>query len=309
MYLNLFIVESPLQLLSAYEAINYFGIKKYKILIRLSNSKENDNQILKLLKCLKVKDMSYVFSLNAKNKTLLDYLKITFFKMLFFYLNKRVKKLFLGNFESGFMKILMKNINKKKIILLDDGAKSIVIQSKFNNMNNFDFFTFFDLDPLEGQQIYSNSFSMLKNKIKNKEKANFVLFLGTKLSELDIVSEEYYIRCIKEIAIYYIKTKIIYIPHREENKNKLKLLEKNISNLKIKKIDYPVELFGLNESFIPQVVASFYSTALFTMNKIYCCNSNAFKFDYEKSIYKESIDKVYHDYANKIKVLELNSVN
>jgi hypothetical protein len=53
-------------------------------------------------------------------------------------------------------------------------------------------------------------------------------------------------------------------------------------------------------------IASFYSTALLTMQKIYNIKATGFYFDYSKSYYKDAIDKVYEYYKDKIKIIDLD---
>lgn len=301
---SLFIIESPLQLLNAYEAIHYFETKKFKILIRLSGDKSNDRQIFNLLSFLKLKHSSWIVKIKAKNKTFFDYLKIIIIKMITKVIYKKYAKIFIGNYESGFINTITKFIDQSHIILLDDGAKSIVIQSKFHGNYNRDFFSFYDLTPYENQTIYKNDFLKTKEKTASLKTLNSILFLGSKLSEINITSEEYYIKLIDKISKYFNDDPIVYIPHREEKPEKLYKLIKLLPNLTVHSLDYPVELYGLYEAY-PSKIVSFYSTALFTMSKIYDCESYAFKFDYSNYLNKKNIDKVYEYYKKEMKVVDI----
>lgn len=300
---NIFLIESPLQLLNAYEAHAYFKLDNPLYIVRLSNDKINDNQILKLINYLLVKN-KIIVKINSRKKNLFDILKISLIKFFFILKEKRFNKIFVGNYESGFFSLLLKKINKKKLILLDDGAKSIITQKNFSNKNNIDFFSIYDLKPYTNQNIFKNNFDKLKEKIISKKVAKQTLFLGSKLSEIGIVDEKYYINFIEKVSLYFSNNSIVYIPHREENTEKIKNIEK-IKNVEIKYLDYPVEFYGINENININIVGSFYSTALYTMQNIYKCESIAFKFNYENSIHKNNINDVYSFYEKYMKVIEL----
>ncbi len=74
---NILIVESPLQLLNAFEAVKFFNLNEYEYLIRLSGEKVNDKQIINLIKILNL-DKYKVLKIRSKNKSFCDFFK-TFF--------------------------------------------------------------------------------------------------------------------------------------------------------------------------------------------------------------------------------------
>ena len=294
---SLLFVESPLQLLNAYEAICYFKLHDYRVIVRLSGQEQNDKQIKNLIKILNINNVNYI-TIRVKNRKLIDYyhLFINSFKYYF----KNVDKVFIGNYDSGFFKLLLKQFKKSKIILLDDGTKTLTIQKQFSENNFYNMFTMYDIKPVGKQTIYKNNYDHIFNMLQKHEikKREYILFLGMKLSELNIIDEKDYIYFLNKIANFYSNKSIIYIPHRGESINKLKIIEKYISNISIKYLNYPVELYGLYEQEIPASVVSFYSTALLTMKNIYKVEVNSFKFNYNDSIYKDTIDEVYKYYEN-----------
>jgi hypothetical protein len=292
-------------LLNAYEADNHFNGEESLYLIRLSNNKLNDEQIIKLINSFAIKEKSFVISINSKHKKLKDLLKIFILKFYIFVIQIKFEKVFIGNIESGLLSLLTKNIDRKKKILLDDGAKSLVIQKKFTDDYNLNFFSFYDLKPFKNQIIYKNDFKKLKETISFDNSENEILLLGSKLSEVSIIEESYHVELIKKISNYFENEMLIYIPHREENISKLEKIAKEIKNIKIKHINYPVEFYGINENIKIKMVVSFYSTALYTISKIYNCETIAFKFNYEKSEHKKNIDEVYDFYKKYMKVIEL----
>jgi len=303
---SLLFVESPLQLLNAYEAVAYFNLENYIYMIRLSNNEANDKQIMNLLKLLKINttNIQYIY-LRTTNRTLYDYIKLLFYRFKYIFA-KDIDKIFIGNYESGFFKLIIKQFSKQSIILLDDGAKTLSIQSKFTNTKNYNLFTMYDIEALENQKNYINSYRQVLSKIKNLSiNQDEILFLGTKLSEVGIIEEEYYIKLIQNICNYYSDKRIVYIIHRGESQEKLELIQKN-ENILIKQLDYPIELYGLYKNEMPFKVSSFYSTAILTMNKIYNLEAECFKFNYSHSIHVHAIDEVYSFYQKEMKVINLD---
>lgn len=299
------LVESPLQLLNAYEAESYFKSQTNLYLVRLSNDIVNDEQILGLLEFLLLREKSTIFTINSKKKGFIDLFKIFFLKFYITYISKKFETLFIGNIESGLFSFLINKIKKEKIILLDDGAKSITIQKNFSDNYNYDFFSFYDLVPLKNQAIYKNSFKRLQEMMVETTSESTTLILGSKLSEMSIIEEKYYLYLIKKISHYFQDETLIYIPHREEDKNKLEKIACEMKSIIIKHIDYPVEFYPINENKKVKKVVSFYSTALYTMSKIYNCEAIAFKFNYEMSEHKNNIDEVYRYYKTSMKVIDL----
>lgn len=296
---NFLFVESPLQLLNAYEAVNYFKLSSYRMIIRLSGKKNNDNQLLHLMDILQIKEFE-IISINAKDKNFIDLSKMCFCIFKYACSSLISERIFLGNLGAGFFSILLKIYKKNKVILLDDGSKTLSIQRSFSNVNYYNLFSLYSLKAIDNQRIYKNTYLMtlgMLNELDRKTDEKSILFLGAKIAEIGMVKEEYYLSLMKEISIYYSSFNIIYIPHREESSIKLELISQ-YPNIKVKKIDYPVELYGLYENIIPVKVASFFSTALITMMSIYKLQVESFTFDYSSIKNKKSLDELY-DYQEK----------
>lgn len=304
---SIFLIESPLQLLFAKEAIVHYGIKEYIIYLRISGEKNNDDQMCSLLPILSIPSSRIKkIPIKSKFRTFNDYIRLIYYYFNINLYSKKVNRIFIGNFSSNVLKVVMKYIQKSKIILLDDGSGSLYIQDKFDDEYNYNLFTIFELKSYKNQTISKNNFMYCQNILLQKsKKKDVVLFLGSKLVEVGIMSEEKYFKYLDSIMNKFNNEYIIYVPHRGEDVDKLERIERRFKNLGIKYYGYPIELIGVVDEFIPCKVISFYSTALYTMNKLYGCESIAFKFDYSKSIYSKSIDIVYKYYAKHMKVLEL----
>jgi len=301
---SLLFIESPLQLLNAYEAVKKYSIIEYEIIVRLSKVVQNDEQIKYVIDKLNIQNIKYI-TIGIKNRNFLDYLQLFYYKYIYKVSND-IDKIFIGNYDSGFLNLIMKKTEKEKIILLDDGAKTIDIQKKFTDIKNYNLFTMYDFQAYKNQEIVKNDFTRLQTNLQQlKINQEQILFLGLKLSEIGIVTQEYYIEQIIRIASFYKDKKLVYISHRGETKIKLNKL-KTIKNLEIIQLNYPVELYGLYNDDIPYKVASFYSTALLTMKNIYNLKVESFMFDYQDSEYKEIIENVYDYYKDYLEIIDLD---
>jgi len=301
----LFFVESPLQLLCAYEAIGYFNLKKYQIYIRLSNLPVNDNQIINICKLLfnnyEQNNIRYLTIVPNLNFT--SILKILLYKVLLVKYIFNLDKIAIGNFQSNFFSFLIKWIKASKVLLLDDGSGSLNVQKLLTNNNAFDTFTFFKIEKKNNQKIYINNFHRIKKLIKNKIIHNEIIFIGSKISEMKIISESEFLFLMQKISKYFNK-KIIYIPHRGESNQKINKI-KNIKNIRIMTLNYPIEMIGIYNQIMYNTFVSFFSTALFTLKNIYNIESIAIKFNYNNAKNKNMIDEVYNYYSNEMKVIEL----
>jgi hypothetical protein len=305
---SLFLIEAPFQLLSAYEAIYDYKILQYTIIIRLSNIEDNDLQLKKLVTILfeNDKQVKYIY-LSAKNKSLIEYFMSLYYITYFCVYQIKFSKIFFGNLESGFLSKIIRFTKHNKIILLDDGIKSIIFQNKFSENNFYNLYTMLDdLKYIPNQEIVINKFNRLHKLLKSIDYTDNIMFIGSKLSEIGIIEETYYIELIKKIAVQYAGKKIEYIPHRGERKEKL-LKIAQINNIEVIKLEYPLEFYPLYSSLLPRTIVSFYSAALISMRKLYPESMMiAYKFDFTNYEQKENIEKSYEYLTKYMKVIDLN---
>ncbi|MFT6734268.1 MAG: hypothetical protein ACJAS9_002463 [Polaribacter sp.] len=308
---NLLLVESPFQLLSAYEAIKYFKLQNYLLLIRYSGLKKNDQQIDRLLQVLQINPVNIesVF-IKESCRGVSDFLKFIFYMFKYFIKRADFESIYIGSYRSRFFRNVLKQfLNEKKIILLDDGNQTIEVQKEFTSTENFDLFTMYSLEAYQGQKVYLNQFKALSKLIvidKNSTEDN-ILFIGCGLSEAGIISSKKYIQLIEKVAEYYGERgkTMVYLPHRNEQQLLINELVK-INNLNLKTIDYPIEFIGLYDGMSFSKVSSFYSTALITMRDIYNLEAECFFFDYTASKYQRDIDLVYDYYKKEMKLIQLD---
>lgn len=304
------LVESPLQLLNAFEAVNFFNQKNVYYLVRLSGERQNDEQLIYLIRRLDICKVLIV-TVPVKKISFLTLLKVAFLKILFILFRPLCKKLIIGNYDSRFIMALIGNglYNKRKLLLVDDGAKTLVQQAAFNDDDNIDFFSMYELNAYKHQQVYRNRYLVLQEMFLHRKIQTCnetVLFLGSKLSEVGLISDSQYIAYLKQIHAHYKSEglHVMYVPHRGENQFKLATIKLQF-DFQITELSYPIELLGLYQDKLPKKVASFYSTALYSLNALYNIEVDCFEFDYSSCSNHSAIQAVYDLYRNHYHMIDL----
>ena len=283
--MNLLIVESPLQLICAYEAISCHPNEPYTLLIRLTGRGENDAQLIKCAQMLNIEFKALkLYTSSVKLHLLMN------LPLLFTLTKQKYHYFFIGSYFSSALKIISKMIRAERKFYLDDGAATIRAQQeiiatpeKFVN-----WFTFFSLKSVTQQEIIQHTFQHLKHENYHTE-SNKKYFIGQPIEYMKAISETEYIENIKNICAQQT-SHLIYIPHRVENLNILKKLNQ-IENLQMLVLDVPVELyFLLQKKESPAEVYSFYSSAIITLA---CIFQNCKIFAIQPHTTHEDLDPVY----------------
>lgn len=261
--MNLYIVESPLQVICAYEAILENKHNNYKLYVRLTGRGKNDSHTIACVEYFNLEYKSFKLYPDSLQKHL-------FYNMfLWFYLAvQKFDFVYFGSIFSKGLKFLRKIITCKNVFYLDDGAATLRAHSLMseNKLEVEDLFTFFKIEELKNQNIIVHSFEKLKKNMTDKsyEKAYFI---GQPFEHMLGYTESKYLNCVNEIAKLYSKENpLIYIPHRIENINVLSAIE----NIQILKLDMPIELYFVAYSkSAPLEIFSCYSSALITLKELY----------------------------------------
>jgi len=139
------------------------------------------------------------------------------------------------------------------------------------------FFTIFPLKQYKDENIINHNFQKIRKLFENEttiSKDSYkesVYFLGQPLPKLQNVFDEDYILYIKQIINFYSNKNlnIIYTPHSEESSHIINMLNKlQNKNFKIEYINKPFEFYSLENNLNIISLASFFSSALFTMKII-----------------------------------------
>ncbi|MEE9350244.1 MAG: hypothetical protein V3U80_09375 [Flavobacteriaceae bacterium] len=137
--------------------------------------------------------------------------------------------------------------------------------------NSLSLFTFFDIPKSNNIHIARNEltwFHQLKEKKVLKPTDDLVFIIGTPLVEVKIISKAYYHKLLQKIVTHFSSKKIVYVPHRWEDKNNVSHL-KSLFNFEVRFNKNIIEMDFLIESILPKHIAGTISTALFTLKKLY----------------------------------------
>lgn len=337
---NLYIVESPFQLLSAIEAKHFFATSKSILIIRYSSQATNTQleEMKKLAHWDEIIEIRSLLNVNMSNIMLLGALKRLQGQSIFF------DKIFIGEYRSRSMRLFFDILNPIECFLLDDGNITIEIQNKYlpfcldydyvstttkkmlknifyavsrvyfhapkNKRCDIDLFTCFELSAFDNKQkVIKHNFEYNKTMaIGKKILADTIYFFGGNISEegiIDIKAEITLLRNIKDYFHIQQKT-VIYIPHRRESVKKLEQIKLFFDDVLYFK--YPAEMQFVLAREIPSGIASFCSTALFTVSRMYKFESvNAFMLplDNIRQEYAQDIAAVYNEYAKTMEVISL----
>jgi len=347
--MNLFVVESPLQLLSAIEANNYFKHQENILIIKYSSyrtHKQNNDQMSLLKNYInwnKVYEIGSSFSTKQSNLKLLYFIK----KIKKTYTS--INKIFIGEYRSWVEREYFNVLNPKQCFILDDGNITIELQNSFipyakyyyfgsnylkifidrlqhkiftfllfglnKTRKDINIFTCFNVEAYsQDQVIIKHSFEYLKVENKQKEiLQNTVYFFGGNLSELGLISQEQELNLFKKILKYFSNKniKMVYLPHRRESSQKLNYI-RDILDIPLRYSTYPAEIEFAMMKELPQYLASFMSTALHTVSNIVDFEEViAFQIPYTiiNKVYLDDIVLTYEEYKKTMKVINLNELN
>ena len=257
----LIIVESPFQLLCAYEIITRYRLN-YILAIRKSGLGRNDEQLKMTAEAL---GLHYVEIVVRVRKFTQDILRA--WPQIFSILARSYNHLLLGSYYSGFIRMLRRGIRADRTWLLDDGLASLKAQSDMIKSGRiYDLATCLELQELPGQTILQHrleSVAALNSIIYTEDS----LFIGQPFVEKGIVSNAIY-NDILGISRRASANRLTYIPHRAENTQRVVELQRTFDL----DIHYPstcIELDLVQRGQAPLQVFNVLSTAAFTIARMF----------------------------------------
>ncbi|CAA6820019.1 MAG: Unknown protein [uncultured Sulfurovum sp.] len=326
---NLFLIRSPLQLINAIEAQQYFKTKKNILCIIHNTSVINSSHMRKVLP---LNNWDEIIELNPHNHKNSFLNNVKLIKKL---QKKHFKYIFtgdIGNINTAFISSLRKN----ETYLLDDGTLTLVSHKILNhpyekekwnktlkrnrykvfglncNLKNeaINYFTLFEIQAHSNEKIVKNEFTFFKKTFLTalKKDLNTVYFIGQNLLVENIVSEKTYFWYLKNIIKYYKDKTIIYYPHRfEKITDSYSVIESE--NFIIKKSSQPIEVELLTKKMYPMYIASFVSSALSSLQKIFQDASiDSFVIKQSELLnHQKDFKLIYENQTKSINQIELNN--
>lgn len=299
------IIASPLQLINALEAKNYFEVDNIDIVFFSDGNKNNEKQIALIVER---------FEINANILLIRKPQQGNFFKRFFFLRSLKSYKtetnnynyIIIGHFRSIYQ-VTFANLYVGTKIFVDDGTRTLddisflnkrgyktieyLIKKSFYDIfsikpyaiaKHYTFFSYYakKVEVDDHISLIQNDFSFIKRKrMKKDAKTNKkIAFVGQSLVDTKLVTLNCYLELINGIDKYYRKeycdlVKIEYYAHRNESDEVLKFI-KRMPNWVIKKNDLPLELHFLLSDEFPIEIGLFFSSVSETLSIVF---ENKFK--------------------------------
>lgn len=337
---NLFIVQSPFQLLSAIEGAHRFN-QDINILILCYSPEETNNRQTRILHSYYSR-WDRVIVVPPKKSTFLVGVNLLLVLKKLIRERLRPGRVFIGEYRSWQMMQFVYDLRPQDCFLLDDGNITIELQEIYLPTNQrygkpslksrivrrllvtflglkpetnqiINLFTCFDLQPFSSsQRVLKHEFEYAKTFSQNKEvDCSVVYFFGGNISGAGLLSLERELGLLMEVKNHYEKKglKTVYIPHRREDKHKIQRIREEL-NIETIDFDFPAEIEMLRRKTLPIGIASFYSTVLLTLPRIASFSSiQAFEFPLSElpQHYQSEVKKVYESLrgCTSIKVHEI----
>lgn len=187
-------------------------------------------------------------------------------------------KVFLGDPYLNWFRILG-NIFGDEVVWLDDGAASINVIEKFErkgllqgpNETTPKFFSVFsspDLERRTNGALMQNDLT-LKRQCRNPKQTvspKQAIFIGQWLSERSGVEQDEELHTFATYLKEFPDWEFTYISHRHESPAKLAEIAKLVP---VKRFDRSIETALLESDTVPEMIVSWYSTALFTLKRLF----------------------------------------
>lgn len=255
------IVESPLQLLCAYEMLCRFR-GEYRLILKGSGAERNDSQMefaaitlgLRYTKVrVRLKHL-YIDSLTATIRCApimlgsYDYL-------------------FLGDYFSRIFRMLAKLPRVNHVYFLDDGVATYQAQQVMQaSAKVYSIATFFDAPPLLGQSVIQHSFSELRKRFSLKGSRECI-FLGQPLAEKGLTSLDSYVSLV-EAAVNSAGGALSYYPHRSESQDTIARVSE-LPGVHMASTKTCIELHLLISHIYPEKIYGGLSSAMFSLSLIF----------------------------------------
>src|SRR5215831_9233540 len=199
-----------------------------------------------------------------------------------------VQNVFIGNYWIDYMRHVANVIDHRKLILLDDGTATLLINDRRREgrpLDNYShwrrarvrvvnllagiraaqaqsvtFFTIYDLVTKKEDRVVKHNYSYLRSLAGAVPPSNEVFFLGQTLVD-EGLSRERYMDYLRKIIQYFKSDKIVYVAHKLEPQDKLAYIRDEMG-LPVVRFGVPIEFQMTVKRARPKLLASFCSSAL-----------------------------------------------
>lgn len=189
-------------------------------------------------------------------------------------------------------------------------AKTILFGLNLGEPDRLTMFSKHTLEENSRDKYIMNDFSKIKQQYSNIKKTDEVYLLGVPFCELGILTSQDYIQLLNSISKKYEKKKLIYYMHRNEKEKSSEFL-KAAMNIEINTTTIPIELFFLQKGVIPNVIISFYSSALINLQHLLGSKTSiiAYRFNFDLLQQKYRLKIIEQAYAEIEKNKNIQLIN
>jgi hypothetical protein len=281
--INLYLVQSPLQAINAYEfRRSQTGENELNVIVVLDQSwQPNNAMVATTLAALDWKpDFVLPHGASSVGKVLAWMRLRRFVRSL-----SSVRRVVIGAYDSGLMVAAANLLKKAQVFIVDDGTQSLVFpdyrylgargehhsQDRHVDWLGFDsrlpqgvtFFSIYEL-PLRAPDCRTkNELSFLKTGIRYDDSGP-VFFAGSIFADMGLVTQDTYIDWVAAVRRWFGGREMHYFPHRRTN---LEVKRKALESLgvRIVQLDFPFELHLARSGAAPCAVAGLYTTIFDTL--------------------------------------------
>ena len=295
------VMESPKQLLNFLCYVP--NSRRYNIFVRCSNSDKTAAQMLSLAESRGLKAKYFFFGQRGS----ISYFA-SLFGLLLAVLQGRLlfgqSDLAMGDARS-IVFALVKPWFWKKVSLVDDGMYLYAYIKHARQMSGVTIYTNLPIAQSSKYEVVQ----LKCNKKSIAKESSSVAFIGSKVVDAGIISLESFELSMRHIFSYYHEkgfSRISYVAHRSETQVVLSSVAR--LGFVLIELDSTIEEHFSVVEQLPEVIASFYSTALYNLSCEYDGNFHSFRLKDQDLLWNNlSIQQVYElfDSSENIKVIAL----
>lgn len=161
------------------------------------------------------------------------------------------------------------------------------------------FFTIYDVSADGNDRVIRHNFEHIRSKLSGLDVTDTVYFLGSPVVRAGVINQPDYVTHLTRVRDYFQDKNLVYVAHRRESQQHLEEISQNL-NMKVIKFDYPIEYQLAVVGPRPEILASFFSSALDSCRLIFgdYMKIVSFKLDVKDSPKRDQVEAIYADYRS-----------
>ncbi len=213
-------------------------------------------------------------------------------------LTRKVPLVFIGDLANPLMRHFANRTDPGRVVHLDDGVATLgyaaaragaegrgrkpkwskriklalkrgLLGLRDQPLQTLTFFTFYrQLQAGPNDLVMTHDFPCLRKGLQATPASGPVYFLGGPLVEAEFFCEKDYLELLQGVAAYYAGKEVIYVAHRRENTERLKLISSR-TGWQAQLFDYPIEYQLAKIGPRPAQLASFFSSGLESCRQVF----------------------------------------